>query len=162
MEADINLLSDECFERGCQTVNQYYIKDHFQGEAREKLQQIYDIMREGNRIISEDADYGSIPSFYTNISIGKWDKRFMVVKKEKKEAVKQQPREQIQVEPIVEGKVSIIDYSEKAIAVVGDTKPIKETLKEMGGRFNFHLRCGAGWIFPKTKQEELKNKLGLV
>jgi hypothetical protein len=110
MEADINLLDDENMERGYQGVNQFYIKDHFQGEVKEKLQQIYDIMREGNRIISEDADYGSIPSFYTNISIGKWDKRFMVVKKEKKEAVRQQPREQMQVVPIVEGKVSIIDY----------------------------------------------------
>lgn len=32
--------------------------------------------------------------------------------------------------------VEIIDYSEKAIAVIGDTKPIKDQLKELGGRFN--------------------------
>ncbi|MEO5990530.1 MAG: hypothetical protein ABIP68_02760 [Ferruginibacter sp.] len=57
------------------------------------------------------------------------------------------------------GSVQIIDYSEKAIAVIGDTKPIKDKLKELGGRFNFRLSCGAGWIFPKTKLSELKNSL---
>ncbi|SED11388.1 hypothetical protein SAMN04489761_4317 [Tenacibaculum sp. MAR_2009_124] len=54
------------------------------------------------------------------------------------------------------GDFQIIDYSEKAIAVIGDTKPIKDDLKKLGGRFNFRLSCGAGWIFPKTKQEEVK------
>lgn len=43
----------------------------------------------------------------------------------------------------------IIDYSEKAFAVVGDTKAIKDELKAIGGRFNFRLSCGAGWIFSK-------------
>lgn len=57
------------------------------------------------------------------------------------------------------GEVQIIDYSEKAIAVIGDTKPIKDKLKELGGRFNFRLSCGAGWIFPKTKLEEIENFL---
>lgn len=41
----------------------------------------------------------------------------------------------------------IVDYSEKAIAVVGDTKAVKDQLKAMGGRFNGRLSCGAGWIF---------------
>jgi hypothetical protein len=53
-------------------------------------------------------------------------------------------------------KFTIVDYSEKAIAVVGDTKSIKDELKKMGGRFNFRLSCGAGWIFPKSKQDEIK------
>lgn len=57
------------------------------------------------------------------------------------------------------GEVSIIDYSEKAIAVVGDTKPIKEQLKELGGKFNFRLSCGAGWIFPKTKLADIQTLL---
>lgn len=54
------------------------------------------------------------------------------------------------------GQIQIIDYSEKAIAVIGETKPIKDQLKALGGRFNFRLSCGAGWIFPKTKLEELE------
>ena len=49
----------------------------------------------------------------------------------------------------------IIDYSEKAIAVCGDTKAIKDELKSLGGRFNPRLSCGAGWVFPKSKREQL-------
>jgi hypothetical protein len=54
------------------------------------------------------------------------------------------------------GEIQIIDYSEKAIAVIGETKPIKDQLKELGGKFNFRLSCGAGWIFPKTKLEKVQ------
>ena len=57
--------------------------------------------------------------------------------------------------------VQIIDYSEKAIAVVGDTRAIKETLKSLGGRFNNRLSCGAGWIFPKSKEATIKATLSL-
>lgn len=49
----------------------------------------------------------------------------------------------------------LVDYSEKSVAVFGETKPIKDQLKELGGRFNKFLNYGdgkrAGWIFPKTK-----------
>lgn len=37
--------------------------------------------------------------------------------------------------------VQIIDYSEKAIAVIGDTKEIKEKLKAAGGRFRTDVAC---------------------
>lgn len=53
-------------------------------------------------------------------------------------------------------EIEVIDYSEKAIAVIGDTKPIKDLLKSLGGRFNFRLSCGAGWVFPKSKKEEVE------
>ena len=49
------------------------------------------------------------------------------------------------------GPVQVIDYSTKAYAVTGDTKPIKDTLKSLGGSFNARLSCGAGWIFSKEK-----------
>ena len=57
--------------------------------------------------------------------------------------------------------VQIIDYSERAIAIVGETKAIKETLKTLGGRFNSHLSCGAGWIFSKTKEATLREALNI-
>lgn len=50
----------------------------------------------------------------------------------------------------------VIDYSEKAIAVTGDTKPIKDELKRLGGKFNSRLSCGCGWIFGKRNKETLK------
>lgn len=50
----------------------------------------------------------------------------------------------------------VIDYSEKAIAVTGDTKPIKDELKRLGGKFNSRLSCGCGWIFGKRNTDTLK------
>lgn len=69
-----------------------------------------------------------------------------------------QAKEEIKPLGITSG-VQIIDYSEKAIAVVGDTRAIKETLKSLGGRFNGRLSCGAGWIFSKKKEQEVRAKL---
>jgi len=59
-------------------------------------------------------------------------------------------------------KVSVIDYSDKAIAVVGDTIYIKNQLKDMGGRYNKFLSCGAGWIFPKKHTDTVKQELSKV
>lgn len=55
--------------------------------------------------------------------------------------------------------MQIIDYSEKAFAVIGETKTIKDDLKRLGGRFNPKLSCGAGWIFSKTKLDEVQKFL---
>lgn len=60
----------------------------------------------------------------------------------------------------IKGEFQIIDYSEKSVAVVGDTKAVKEQLKKLGGRFNPKLTCGCGWIFPKTKEMQLRELLG--
>lgn len=51
-------------------------------------------------------------------------------------------------------EVYIHDYSERSFAVFGNTKPIKDRLKAIGGKFNPRLHpFGAdndvpGWIFP--------------
>jgi hypothetical protein len=58
-----------------------------------------------------------------------------------------------------EPKFKVIDYSDKAIAVVGDTYDIKDQLKALKGKYNRHLSCGAGWIFPKSQQEALEKLL---
>ena len=68
---------------------------------------------------------------------------------------------QSKTETIEAKGVQIIDYSEKAIAIVGETRAIKETLKNLGGRFNRHLSCGAGWIFSKTKEATLREALNI-
>lgn len=52
--------------------------------------------------------------------------------------------------------INIIDYSEKAFAVVGDTKVVKDQLKKMGGRFNGKLSCGAGWIFSNKMRKAVE------
>lgn len=57
--------------------------------------------------------------------------------------------------------LSYVDYSDKAFAVTGETKPLAETLKELGGRFNARLSCGPGWIFSKKKEAEVRAALSL-
>ena len=61
----------------------------------------------------------------------------------------------------VTGDFIIMDYSEKALAVFGDTKPVKDELKALGGRFNPKLTHGnekrAGWIFSKKTESALRN-----
>ena len=57
--------------------------------------------------------------------------------------------------------IQIINYSEKALAIIGDTRAIKDTLKALGGKFNAHLTCGAGWIFSKSKEDALKAALNI-
>jgi hypothetical protein len=59
----------------------------------------------------------------------------------------------------------IVDYSQKALAIFGDTRPIKDQLKALGGRFNPKLthneKKQAGWIFSKSKEQEIRNLLTL-
>ena len=57
--------------------------------------------------------------------------------------------------------LSYVDYSDKAFAVTGETRPLAETLKELGGRFNARLSCGPGWIFSKKKEAEVRAALSL-
>ncbi len=59
-----------------------------------------------------------------------------------------------------EGKVYMEDYEKdgkvKSFLVKGDTKEVKENLKELGGKWNQALR---GWIFPKSKELEVADFL---
>lgn len=52
--------------------------------------------------------------------------------------------------------LTLVDYSEKAVAITGDTKAYKNELKAAGGRFNAKLSCGAGWIFSKKAVKALE------
>ena len=63
---------------------------------------------------------------------------------------------------------TIEDYSEKAIAVFGDTKPISDRLGAIqGSKFNPCLRGVGenkrpGWIFPKTRRAEVESLLQTI
>ena len=53
--------------------------------------------------------------------------------------------------------ITIINYSDLSFALVGkETIDIKDKLKELGGKYNSRLKCGAGWIFSKKKLNEVK------
>jgi len=56
--------------------------------------------------------------------------------------------------------IKLEKYSDKSIVVRGmPTKNEREKLKSIGGRFNWGLKGGPGWIFPLKKIDEVKNIL---
>ena len=63
-------------------VNHYWIDDHYEDkpEVLDILTRVQDILGSGNCIESTDGDYGNIPSFYTSLSIGSWDKPYTITK----------------------------------------------------------------------------------
>lgn len=67
---------------------------------------------------------------------------------------------------ITEG-VHVTVYSDRALAVTGDTKPLRARLKELGGRFCAGLTVDgvrrAGWVFSRGRYtvESLKSALGI-
>lgn len=98
-------------------------------------------------------------NFYLKIKVS--DEYKVVEPKAKKRSVKPEKVEKAkEVEAVTVEGLEIVDYSEKAIAVFGDTKAIKEQLKELGGRFNPSLSYNgekrAGWIFSKKQADKVK------
>ncbi len=59
--------------------------------------------------------------------------------------------------------LEIVEYSEKAIAVFGDTKPIKDVLKGLNGLFRANLTYKgerrAGWIYSKKQEQKVREAL---
>lgn len=61
--------------------------------------------------------------------------------------------------------VSLIieEYSDKSFVIRGeDTKKFKDTLKELGGKWNPSLKDGSGWIFSNTRKEQLEKFLEVL
>ena len=59
--------------------------------------------------------------------------------------------------------LEIVEYSEKAIAVFGDTKPIKDILKGLNGLFRANLTHNgerrAGWIYSRKQEQKVREAL---
>lgn len=99
-------------------------------------------------------------NFYIRIKVS--DEYKVIEPKAKKSSIKTEKAEEAkEMEAVTVEGLEMVDYSEKAIAVFGDTKAIKEQLKELGGRFNPSLNYNgekrAGWIFSKKKADEVRN-----
>lgn len=86
-------------------------------------------------------------NIYDSFEIGKSDKPFQQREVKHKEQTVQTEQESTGIQ--------IVEYSDRAIAVIGDTYPVREKLKNLGGKFNSRLSCGAGWVFSRNRREEL-------
>lgn len=98
-------------------------------------------------------------NFYLNVELRK-DEYNVTEPKAKKEFTKKQEKpETVETATSLEG-LEIVEYSEKAIAVFGETKEIKDQLKELGGKFNPALKYNggkrSGWIFSKKQADKVR------
>jgi len=74
-------ITQESRESGFASVNHYWISDVYRDhhEIKEILNGIYEIVNRGNRLHgSVYDDYGQTPDFYVHISIGDYDKPYVV------------------------------------------------------------------------------------
>ncbi len=52
--------------------------------------------------------------------------------------------------------MKIVDYGDRSIAVIGETKPHKEDLKSLGGYFVFRTQWGPAWVFSAKKRDKIQ------
>lgn len=146
------------------------IEEYTTSEAYKLIQKVKSFVMQ---YIYDDSD-GMIDYFDRNIydhyEIGQYDKPFQIIenkgsKKQNGPAGEPNEGEAPETVPVPEG-LEIVDYSEKAIAVFGDTKAIKDELKKLGGKFNPALRYNggkrAGWIFSKKQADKVRALLAPV
>jgi len=54
-------------------------------------------------------------------------------------------------------EIYIESYTEKSFVVLGDTKPHKDNIKKLGGKWNSKLRDSKmGWIFPISRKDSVE------
>jgi hypothetical protein len=62
--------------------------------------------------------------------------------------------------------ITLEDYSDKCCVVSGETQPLKDEIKALGGKFNGRLTNPqtdekfAGWVFPMSKKSSIEKWLG--
>ena len=63
---------------GCLSINPYWFKEHFSGEAKDFLTEVLVAMNIGNFDNSDiQSDYFHV-GWYTDISIGRWDRPYII------------------------------------------------------------------------------------
>ena len=88
------------------------------------------------------------------------DEANLCMKAPQRETEAQQPTTSVDLSTL---NLEIVEYSEKAIAVFGDTKPIKDILKDLNGLFRANLTYKgerrAGWIYSKKLERKVREAL---
>ena len=87
---------------------------------------------------------------------------------ERVQALEASVRNVRQAVPAMDDGVYVMRYSARAAVVAGNTYPLRERLRELGGRFCPTLRRGdgngrfCGWVFPGEYENELRYVLADV
>ena len=109
--------------------------------------------------ISKEPIY-SLEKFIEQYAHTAGDEANICLKAPQREAGAQQPTTSADLSPL---NLEIVEYSEKAIAVFGDTKPIKDILKGLNGLFRVNLTYNgerrAGWIYSRKQEQKVRETL---
>ena len=117
------------------------IDSSFQFDGQQNIN--YSFCTSGSMLFIKDSiDINSIPDLKEKISPESNEYSLPLIQSETKTDV-------------VTYSFRIVDYSDIAVALFGDTRLFANDLKKLGGYFNPRLRGGAGWIFSKNKKVAL-------
>jgi hypothetical protein len=63
-----------------ENINEYYYEEHYANEPEklEFLKKLVAIAYRNVATVTHDVDYGAIPNYYVNLSIGSWDRPYEV------------------------------------------------------------------------------------
>ena len=85
---------------------------------------------------------------------------------QKKEPIKPEVKQEIKAQIKADSNIKIYDYSDRAIAVYGDTWTVKDKLKELGCKYNKFLTIDGkktpGWIISNKKRSEVEKIINSV
>lgn len=72
-----------------------------------------------------------------------------------------QPATQTKIAAVID--IQVIEYTPKCIVLTGEgTKALKEEIKKLGGKPSYYLKdISFGWIFPKTREAQVRKVLNL-
>lgn len=75
---DIQFRESDCMDR-YEQVNHFHIESRYedQPELKKVLLKIKDVIGKEQRELVYDGDYGSVPTYYIHINIGKWDRPYV-------------------------------------------------------------------------------------
>jgi hypothetical protein len=134
-------------EADTETNKFYFVAYRYSKEARQKKFRY-------EKAKSTDLNFEFSDSFYSKQETIQTTQTGWVKAKEKPKQASENTEKAIHT-----GEVTIVHYSEKAIALFGDTRPFKDKIKDLGGRFNPYLNNNgtkqAGWILPTTKIQQV-------
>ena len=135
-----------------------------QNQIKMELESLYDFTNVSYRDSSENVAYRilsktSFPAQYDSLKLvefndleGNGIESFFKIDFSGVKVVEEKKTEATIQTDVKAEEIQVIEYSPKSFAVIGEkTKEIKEKLIELGGSYNRHLKCGAGFIFSNKR-----------
>ncbi len=122
--------------------------------TREQAQKVLDTLIEGFTAAFNEKVVTFAPSAPTKTDKPVKDTKAATAKEEATTPIKEGDKKAIK-----KLALQFHEYNDKSFAITGDTKAIKDIMKKYKGRFNSYLSVGAGWIFSKRYEADVRKAL---